>query len=74
MDGPERLLSSAVTTLPEHRRRWGEAMLAELAQVHGRPAGWRFALSAVGVGVGRCLLIGGRISGRGGKVLVSGGQ
>jgi hypothetical protein len=45
MDGPQRLLSSAVATLPEPRRRWGEAMLAELAQVRGRPARWRFALS-----------------------------
>jgi len=45
MDGPERLLSSAVATLAEPRRRWGEAMLAELAQVRGRPARWRFALS-----------------------------
>src|SRR6185437_269943 len=26
MDGPERLLSSAVATLAEPRRRWGEAM------------------------------------------------
>jgi len=45
MDGPQRLLSSAVATLPEPRRRWGEAMLAELAQVRGRPARRRFALS-----------------------------
>jgi hypothetical protein len=45
MDGPQRLLSSAVATLPEPRRRWGEAMLAELDQVRGRPARWRFALS-----------------------------
>lgn len=45
MDGPERLLSSAVATLAEPRRRWGEAMLAELAQVRGRSGRWRFALS-----------------------------
>jgi hypothetical protein len=45
MDAPGRLLAAAVTLLPESRRRWGEAMLAELAHVHGRSARRRFALS-----------------------------
>jgi hypothetical protein len=35
--------------LPERRREWGRAMLAELAEVEGRSARWRFALSSVGV-------------------------
>lgn len=45
MDPPGRLLAATVATLPEPRQRWGEAMLAELAQAQGRPARWRFALS-----------------------------
>jgi hypothetical protein len=45
MDSPERLLAIAAATLPDHRREWGAAMLGELADVQGRPARWRFALS-----------------------------
>jgi hypothetical protein len=45
MDPPGRALAAAVATLPEHRRDWGAAMLAELAGVRGRSARWRFALS-----------------------------
>ncbi|GAA4711932.1 hypothetical protein [Phytohabitans rumicis] len=45
MDPPERALAAAVATLPEHRRDWGAAMTAELAEVRGRSARWRFALS-----------------------------
>jgi hypothetical protein len=45
MDPPGRLLAVAVASLPAHRRDWGAAMLAELAEVRGRPARWRFALS-----------------------------
>jgi hypothetical protein len=47
MDPPERLLAAAVAALPERRREWGEAMTAELAEVEGRSARWRFALSSV---------------------------
>jgi len=47
MDPPGWLLAAAVATVPEPRRRWGEAMLGELAQVQGRRARWRFALSGV---------------------------
>jgi len=36
MDAPGQLLALTVSTLPEPRQRWGEAMLGELAQVHGR--------------------------------------
>ena len=46
MDPPGRLLAAAVATLPDDRREWGLAMHAELAEVHGRPARWRFALSS----------------------------
>jgi hypothetical protein len=47
MDLPGRLLAAAVAALPERRRAWGRAMTAELAEVQGRPARWRFALSSV---------------------------
>ena len=46
MDPPGRLLAAAVATLPDDRGEWGLAMHAELAEVHGRPARWRFALSS----------------------------
>jgi hypothetical protein len=46
MDPPGRLLAAAVATLPDHRREWGLAMSAELAEVRGRSARWRFALSS----------------------------
>jgi hypothetical protein len=45
-DPPGRLLAAAVATLPDHRREWGMAMDAELAEVRGRSARWRFALSS----------------------------
>lgn len=45
MDTPGQLLAATVAILPEPRQRWGEAMLGELAQVRGRSARWRFALS-----------------------------
>jgi hypothetical protein len=44
-DPPGRLLAAVVATLPEHRHQWGAAMTAELAEVQGRQARWRFALS-----------------------------
>jgi hypothetical protein len=46
-DLPGRLLAAAVAALPERRRAWGRAMTAELAEVRGRSARWRFALSSV---------------------------
>ena len=46
MDPPGRLLAAAVATLPDHRREWGMAMHAELAEVQGRSARWQFALSS----------------------------
>ena len=46
MDPPGRLLAVAVATLPGHRREWGMAMHAELAEVRGRSARWQFALSS----------------------------
>jgi hypothetical protein len=45
MDWPARVLAVAVATLPEHRRDWGAAMTAELAEVPRQSARWRFALS-----------------------------
>ena len=46
IDLPGRLLAAAVAALPERRREWGRAMTAELAEVRGRSARWRFALSS----------------------------
>ncbi len=46
MDPPGRLLAAAVAALPERRREWGTAMMAELTEVRGRSARWRFALSS----------------------------
>jgi hypothetical protein len=46
MDPPGRLLAAAVATLPDHRREWGMAMNAELAEIRGRSARWQFALSS----------------------------
>jgi hypothetical protein len=43
LDGPARLLAVAAATLPADRRDWGAAMAAELAQVQGPAARWRFA-------------------------------
>jgi hypothetical protein len=43
LDGPAWLLAAATATLPADRRDWGRAMAAELAQVQGRAARWRFA-------------------------------
>jgi hypothetical protein len=46
VDLPGRLLAAAVARLPERRREWGGAMTGELAEVRGRSARWRFALSS----------------------------
>jgi hypothetical protein len=61
MDLPGRLVAVAVAALPERRREWGRAMLAELAEVEGgRPGGGsRSAVSGPCCGchrraVGRC--------------------
>jgi hypothetical protein len=43
LDGPAWLLAAAAATLPADRRDWGAAMAAELAQVQGGAARWRFA-------------------------------
>jgi hypothetical protein len=45
-DLPGWVLAAAVAALPERRREWGRAMTAELAEVQGRSARWRFALSS----------------------------
>jgi hypothetical protein len=44
LDGPGWLLAAATATLPADRRDWGEAMAAELTQVRGPAARWRFAI------------------------------
>ncbi len=45
-DLAQRFLAAAAARMPAVRRDWGQAMLAELDQVRGRPARWRFALGA----------------------------
>jgi hypothetical protein len=45
-DLPRRLLSAAVACASAGREGWGQAMLAELDQVAGYCARWRFALGA----------------------------
>lgn len=48
-DGPRRLLSVVVQRIPENRRDWGQAMLAEIDQFHDRSERWRFALGCAKV-------------------------
>jgi hypothetical protein len=48
-DRARSLLTLAVRRLPLDRRDWGQAMLAELDQLPGRGARWRFALGCVRV-------------------------
>ncbi|HEX7270210.1 MAG TPA: hypothetical protein VF256_22680 [Streptosporangiaceae bacterium] len=48
-DAPARIVTVAAGLLPEHRRDWGRAMAAELAQIHGHGRRWRFAVGAVRV-------------------------
>jgi hypothetical protein len=45
-DASARFLAVAAATLPEVRRDWGAAMLAELSSVSGSAARWRFAASS----------------------------
>jgi PadR family transcriptional regulator PadR len=42
-DRAQRVLAMAVAWMPNDREEWGRAMLAELGQVSGRRARWRFA-------------------------------
>ena len=48
-DVPARVVAAAANSLPAHRRDWGRAMTAELAQLRGPARRWRFALSALRV-------------------------
>jgi hypothetical protein len=51
MDGPAWLLAAARAALPADRRQWGAAMAAELAQVEGGTARWRFAAGCASAAV-----------------------
>jgi hypothetical protein len=44
LNTPGLLLAAAVRRMPEERRDWGAAMMAELSQVHGSTSRWWFAL------------------------------
>jgi hypothetical protein len=46
---PGFLLACAVRRMPDERREWGDAMLAELDQVQTPIQRWRFALGCIGV-------------------------
>jgi hypothetical protein len=48
-DIPRLLLTVAVRRMPAERREWGEAMLAELAQLQNTSTRWRFALGCARV-------------------------
>src|SRR5262245_8435200 len=48
-DLPTRIVASATNRLPASRRDWGQAMLAEVAQVPTRSGRWRFALGVLWV-------------------------
>lgn len=49
LDTPCRLLAAAVRAMPDARREWGAAMLAELGQIRDGAARWRFALGSARV-------------------------
>jgi hypothetical protein len=48
-DGAAWITAAAASWLPAHRRDWGRAMAAELAQVHGRATRWRFTAGVLRV-------------------------
>jgi len=48
-DAPRRLLTIAARRMPAERSEWGEAMLAELAQLQNPFTRWRFALGCARV-------------------------
>jgi hypothetical protein len=48
-DAPARIVAIAAAQLPAHRRDWGQAMAAELAQVRGRVSRWQFAVGVLRV-------------------------
>jgi len=48
-DGPGWLLAAAARPMPEERRHWGAAMLAELYQIQGLTERWWFALGCIRV-------------------------
>ena len=50
-DGPQRLLAAAIRLLPNERRGWGLAMLAELGQLQHPSTRWRFALGCARVAI-----------------------
>jgi hypothetical protein len=50
-DRPKWLLGLAAAALPGERREWGRAMSAELAQVEGVGARWRFAVGCAAMAV-----------------------
>ncbi len=48
-DIPSRLLAAVVARMPDDRREWGNAMLAELAQLQGPVCRWNFTVSCLRV-------------------------
>jgi hypothetical protein len=48
-DAPARIVATAAGRLPACRQDWGQAMVAELTQIHGRSSRWRFAAAMLRV-------------------------
>ena len=48
-DAPAKVVTIAAGWLPAHRRDWGRAMAAELAQIQGRALRWRFTAGVLRV-------------------------
>lgn len=48
-DTPARIVTVATNQLPARRQEWGQAMVAELAQIHGRARRWRFTAGVLRV-------------------------
>jgi hypothetical protein len=49
IDGPARVVNWAADRLPPHLHGWGQAMVAELAQIESNGPRWRFALGVLRV-------------------------
>jgi len=48
-DSPQRIVTTAANLMPPARRDWGQAMIAELAQINGPTRRWRFSAGVVRV-------------------------
>jgi hypothetical protein len=70
LDGPGRIVNAATARLPERLGDWGQAMVAELAQLHGTARRWRFAAGVLRVALFPPVVHPGRVLGVGGAGLI----